>query len=578
MEEGGATGEGRRLAIGWQGLIASLASALLHVLAFPPINLPETAYVFAGPLLLYALFSERAKGEGWRIFLGGWLGWAVLLAWLRHVTAHLEGPLAAGLGWFAPLAMSAIMALFWWGWFMGSLFLVRRSREQALPARLMAVLACSALWVLLEWARTVLFSGFPWLLLSVSQWERPLLLQIASVTGASGISFILIAFNLGLSFYLYNLWRNRRARWWERLSGEFYLALLLLFASIGYGFHASGAGREGRIPGPRVAFVQPDAGAIEKWDPALIRENLQVLDDLTTYAQYLGAELVLWPESPTPRAVKGDPVMQDWVEAVSRETGLPLLIGNIAIERSEVDGAARFFNAVFTVDPAAGVETEAYYAKRHLVPFGEYVPLAGWLPFLRKVVPVPGDFFPGESAQPLEIPGLGRPFSRVGILICYEDVFPRLARDNVRAGAAWHYVATNNVWFGEGAAAWQHAAHSVLRAVETRRPVVRCGNAGWSGWIDEFGQIRHVMLDDEQSVYFQGVESVPLSLSRYWAGRSSLYVRHGDYFTGLCALLLLVAWPVLRWSPVRAAPGSRRIREAHPLMSGRDRFGQRLRR
>jgi apolipoprotein N-acyltransferase len=568
VEESGTSGQGRGLAAGWKGLIASAASAALHALAFPPFDVPETAYVFAVPLLLYALFSRPAKGEGWSVFAGGWISWAVLLVWLRNVTGHLDIPLGGLLGWFAVVALSAIVAVFWWVWFTIVIRLIRRSAAGGVPARLVVLLTGAALWVLLEWLRTVLFTGFPWLLLSVSQWQQPLLLQITSITGGSGLSFVLVAFNLGLAFYLFTLWTKRKGRWYQRISPEFYVALLLLFASIGYGLHSSGAGSRGRIDGPRIAFVQPNAGAVEKWDPSMVRENLDVLADLTTYAQYLGAELVLWPESPTPMAVKGNASMQGWVESLSSQTGLPLLIGNIAREEGTDGEPASWYNAVFTVDPETGVDTETYYAKRHLVPFGEYVPLARMLPFLRKVVPVPGDFFPGESARPLRFPEEGADFGKIGVLICYEDIFPALARRNVRAGADWHYVATNNVWYGEGAAARQHAAHSVLRAVETRRPVVRCGNAGWSGWIDEFGHVRHVMLDDRNSIFFQGVEAVPFTRSRFWSGRTSVYVRHGDWFVAVCGGLVLLGagWVMVLQRP-RPDPDSdadlenRKVRE-----------------
>jgi apolipoprotein N-acyltransferase len=552
VEESRTAGEGGRLAARWQGLSAALASAGLYALAFPPLDLPEAAYLFALPLLLFAFFKQPAKGEGWSVFLCGWLAWLVLVFWLRNVTSHLDGAYARLLGWLAAGGLSGVLALFWWGWFAVAMRVARRARGGGLPARLGALLFLAALWVLMEWIRGAVFTGFPWLPLAASQWQRPLLLQAASLTGAAGVSFVLIAFNLGLAFYLHGMWRNRRAPWWKRLSPEFYLALGLLFGAIGFGLHSSGAGARGRVEGPRIAFVQPNVGAFEKWDAALARENLDTLRDLTIYAGYLGADLVLWPESPTPMPVKGNDSMRAWVEALARETGLPMLIGNIAREDAD-GGESRWFNAVFRVDPEGGVDTRRYYAKRHLVPFGEYVPLARLVPFLRTVIPVPGDFHAGASAAPLDLAFGGRDFGRVGNLICYEDIFPALARRNTLLGADWHFVATNNGWFGEEAAAWQHAAHSVLRAVETRRPVVRCGNAGWSGWIDEFGHIRHVMLDDRNSVYFQGVEVVPFSRSPWWTGRLSPYVRHGDWFTALCGLLVAAGALVLGW---RQAPWS----------------------
>ena len=127
-------------------------------------------------------------------------------------------------------------------------------------------------------------------------------------------------------------------------------------------------------------------------------------------------------------------------------------------------------------------------------------------------------------------------------------------------------MATNNAWFGEGSAGWQHAAHSVLRAVETRRPVIRCGNAGWSGWIDEYGHIRHVMLDEKQSIYFQGVEVVQFSRNRWWSGRFSAYVQLGDWFVIGALLLAGVGLLAVRLSGLRQVGGAGASRRG--LMSG----------
>ncbi|MFO7724520.1 MAG: hypothetical protein R6V45_03140, partial [Oceanipulchritudo sp.] len=113
MEESRTSGQGRGLAACWQGLIASFASAVLYLLAFPPLDLPETAYVFALPLLLHALFGRTYKGEGWIVFLGGWLAWLGLVFWLRNVTDHLTSPFAGVLGWAAAIGLSGVLAIFW---------------------------------------------------------------------------------------------------------------------------------------------------------------------------------------------------------------------------------------------------------------------------------------------------------------------------------------------------------------------------------------------------------------------------------------------------------------------------------
>jgi apolipoprotein N-acyltransferase len=138
-----------------------------------------------------------------------------------------------------------------------------------------------------------------------------------------------------------------------------------------------------------------------------------------------------------------------------------------------------------------------------------------------------------------------------GPLICYEDIFPALARTSALAGSDVLVVLTNDAWYGEGGAAYQHAAHSVLRAVETRRPVLRCGNGGWSGWIDEFGAVRFTAADEADSVYFRGTRSAAITRDARWIGneRQSFYVRHGDWFVAVCAVLAGFAAVLLAPTP-----------------------------
>jgi apolipoprotein N-acyltransferase len=130
--------------------------------------------------------------------------------------------------------------------------------------------------------------------------------------------------------------------------------------------------------------------------------------------------------------------------------------------------------------------------------------------------------------------------------VCYEDVFPGLARRTAAAGADLLFVATNNGWFGETGAPCQHAAHSVLRAVETRRPVLRVGNGGWSGWIDEYGRIRDVLRNERQSIYHRGFAMFAIDRDARWEGRQTLYVRWGDWFVGLSAALAAAGWVAVR--------------------------------
>ena len=134
----------------------------------------------------------------------------------------------------------------------------------------------------------------------------------------------------------------------------------------------------------------------------------------------------------------------------------------------------------------------------------------------------------------------------IGSLVCYEDAFPALARRSAIKGAKLFFVATNNAWYGEEGGAEQHAAHSVLRAVENRRPVMRAGNGGWSGWIDCYGTIRDVLLDSEGSIYFRGGGTFTIFQYEEWSRKQSYYTRRGDWFIAVSFGLILVAFLLIR--------------------------------
>ena len=160
-------------------------------------------------------------------------------------------------------------------------------------------------------------------------------------------------------------------------------------------------------------------------------------------------------------------------------------------------------------------------------------------------MPIGGDIFPGESSSPLRL-NLESGELPVGSLICYEDIFPSLARRSVQQGARVLFVATNDAWYGEEGAAYQHAAHSVLRAVETARPVVRVGNGGWSGWIDEYGTIRHVLESMDGSVYFRGSEVVEVTYNPKTYRDLTFYVVYGNWFLWVCLVIIGLLYYLLR--------------------------------
>lgn len=519
----------RALAIG-----VLLVTAVLWATAFPPFDFPEAAYFFATPYLGWVLFRRPSwKASLWVGGGASFLAWLVILRWLRHFPEQTDvgAPLLVGV--LALVLLAAVVGAFGLAWFAAARWALPRVAMAPLGLRLTAMLGLAGWWVVLEWIRGTIFTGFPWLVLATSQWQRPLVLQVLSYTGTAGLSFTLILFNFGLVFYLRHFFATRRERWWRRFCGEFYLALISLFFVIGLGFS------DQRISTPQRAFaagfVQPAVEPRQRWDLTAVQQVFEDYRYVAYSAKLNRAEVILWPEASTPLPAPGDERAVQWLEDLVDGLELPILMGNLASEKN-ADGT-RYYNAIVQVTPENGLSS-VFYRKRHLVPFGEYVP--PWLPFLDKVIPLDGAFTPGTEPVLLPLAIKGQEWE-IGPLVCYEDVFPDLSRDLVKAGASMLFVATNDAWYGREGAAQQHAAHSVMRAVETRRPVLRAGNMGWSGWIDERGHLRAVIRDADGSIYSQMTGTRDVYVDPLFRGTQTLYVRWGDWFVAVGLAFALAA-------------------------------------
>ena len=531
-------------------LISTVAAS---VAMMPPSRYPELAYLFAAPAIYWAYFSPSWRLYVGTIFFAQAIAWTVTLGWLKNVT------------WMGLLLLGPFIGAWMGSWFTMVRWTMPRMVGRAWSERVLAVFGLAGLWVVLEWTRSWVLSGFPWLTLSATQWQRLSVLQPAAYTGAWGVSFVLISVNVAFAAYAYKLINGTSESARSRCP-EFIAAMILLLGCLMLTVRDTFNRGRFHTAWANVGIVQPAIPQSLKWDTNEAAGILHTLETETLQASTTRPDVLLWPEATTPLAVFGDPGMKAWTEALVRKSGAPLLMGSIGREAVDTPDE-RWVNGVFLVTPANGLG-ENYYAKRHLVPFGEYVPMRPVLGWLEKVVPVGDDFTKGHGAALIDLtldkPGAAGAQSptRIGSLICYEDIFPALARESVMAGAEVLVVNTNNGWFGEGAAAYQHAAHSVLRAVETRRPVIRAGNAGWSGWIDECGAIRAVLTKNRQNgtvsilpgergedpgtVYFRGSATVPVTRDTRFIGVKTFYVRWGDWFVALSALLVATTWILLR--------------------------------
>lgn len=518
--------------------VVFVLTVILTVVSFPPFRTSEFAYAMLVPGIYWAYTRPRFKVYALTLIGAQALAWTILLAWLHNVTwlgLFLLGPFVGA--WISVWYLAA-----WWA--------LPRVIGKPTLTRLFVMMGLAGAWVVVEWTRTWLLSGFPWLQFAASQWERTSILQIAAFTGAYGISFVLVMMNLGFAAYAHRLFREG-ATGINKRSQEFFLALFLLLACVSIHFQEAFNRRGYSTPLARIAIVQPNIPQDVKWDPARAPAILEVLQQTTIEAANLRPDIILWPEAVTPMAVRGDAAVQGFVEALVKRANAPLLLGSIAIEQPGTPQET-WRNGAFLVTPESGVAAK-YYAKRRLVPFGEFVPLRPVLGWLSKFVPIGGDFQPGEDSSPLLLPVRGQPVVW-GPLICYEDVFPELARYSTLAGANILAVLTNNGWFGEGGAAYQHAAHAVLRAVENRRPVVRCGNAGWSGWIDEFGVVRANLTNDRGSIYYRGVRAIDVTRDARWVDRNSVYTEYGDWFVLVSAALVMFGYSLLKVAGMATRP------------------------
>ena len=552
-------------------LLAAFLTAFLHTIAFPfafvggeLLCVPEAGYIFLVPFAVWLTRKRSLRSTIIVSLCTFWISWIVLLFWLHYVT------------FIGMLALALIMAVFPTLWAIAARLALPDIEKRRLHERLAIVAGLAGLWVLLEWFRTWVFSGFPWLPLAASQWNRPAMLQVLPFTGFLGLSWILAFFNLALVSYARSFMLPKGdLAWWRKLNPELYLALVLLALCLMSVVPMMGGRGQNEVLF-RAGTVQPYAAASLKWDPAASEDNLKRLDTLTNYAAAQKAQVIFWPESSTPwPVVDQNQGMRKWIENVSLTVSLPIVMGNMAdevIESKTSDAEALrehfYYNGVFVVNPQTGLQ-ELYYAKRKLVPFGEYNPLA----FLTdNFIDLPYNFFTsGKNPTILSVSVPETGTFRFGSMLCYEDIFPSMARSSVREGADFLYVATNNAWYGEEAGAYQHAVHSILRAVENRRPVLRCGNGGWSGLIDEYGIIRHLCTRPDKGVYYEGEDVFDVTRDVSWKNRCTFYTRHGDWFAIFAAALVIQMLLALRYPKL---PSDVLGENAHKASGTRSRKGR----
>jgi len=480
-------------------LFLSILSSFLLILSHPPYNLWFLAWVGLVPLL------AALEGQGfWSGFRRGYLFGIVycfgMFWWLIHVT--LPGM----------ILFNMFLALYF-ALFAATAALVERHK---IAVRALMI-ACA--WVTWEFARSRLFSGFGWASLGHTQYRNIPLIQWASVAGVFGVSFILMIVN-GL---IAGAIAQRDGARWKSLAAAAVIATGVCLA--GWGFLADG--RDGSAP-LRAAVIQPNIAQSEKWDPLKREEIFDRLGIMTRRAAEHHPDLVIWPESSLPASPAEIPRMMVQACALARRAGVPILIGYVRQDKG------RYYNSAGLI--AADGTWRGEYDKRHLVPFGEYIPLRGLFPFLEHIVPVE-DMSPGHGLPVFHLRTAdGRPYD-FSTLICFEDTVSSAGRALTRAGARVLVNMTNDAWFGKTKAPWLHLQAAVLNAAALHRPVIRSSNTGVSAAISASGEIQGVLTgEDGQAVFQSGVKIFTV----HPASGETFYLKFGDIFAYLCIACLFL--------------------------------------
>jgi apolipoprotein N-acyltransferase len=494
-------------------ILAPLVSGVLLTLCFPAIDLGWLAWISLVPLLVsisekrphYAFLLSYIGGIAFFLGIGNWLFQIHGYRLLHHM---LWGTyLATYLGLFG-LAFSFIAKR--WG---------------IVPS----LVALPFLWVALEYIRSNMgFMSFPWGLLSHSQYRYPRIIQVASLAGNYGVSFLVGWANaVGAAVILLYFGPFPSKYSARHASILVFIGAALIASAFWYGHGVVSEPMNGNEI--KVSVVQGNIEQEKKWDSRYANSIMQTYADLTREVSRDRPDLIVWPEAATPRAITMDGGLYGQVRAIVTETGTYLLLGSTHQDkiRTKSRGPFKYSNSAFLISPDSKDKNKRY-DKIILLPFGEYLPMKEIIPWSWIQIPDPGSYLSGQEFTVFECPRY-----RFGVTICWETIFPDLVRRFVGRGAQFLVNITNEAWFGRSAAPYQFLSMNVFRAVENRVYVVRCANTGVSCFIDPCGRIIGRVKDQTgEDIFVRGV----LTRTIRAMDSRTIYTQYGEWFAWLCIL------------------------------------------
>ena len=447
-------------------------SGVLLVLCYPTIDLFLIAWIALIPFLLslYDKCPKEAFKAGMVLGVPYFIG---TLYWIYHSINRYGGvslPSSIAIVILLCLYLSLYPGIF------AFLFSVAIKKTK-LPALLIA----PVFWVVLEFLRSYLFTGFPWSSIGYTQYKFVTVIQIADITGIYGVSFLVVAFNGALADIFLIKRRTKDMPLFPLSQTVIGLAVLFLFmvSAVVYGQIRLREERPGKQL--KVSILQGNIEQDKKWEPSYQDKVLEIYKDLSLNATSSSPSLIVWPETAVPFLFKSDRKYTEELIAFEKQLNAYLLFGSVMIKGKATERYLLSNSAVLLDDNG----TVSYiYDKVHLVPFGEYVPLRKVFFFIDKLVVGIGDYASGDSYLKAMTP-----YGDFATLICYEIVFPGLVRKFYSNSGDFMVNITNDAWFGKTTGPYQHFSIAVFRAVENRKPVIRAANTGISGFIDSSGRI-----------------------------------------------------------------------------------------
>ena len=502
-----------------KSLLLSILSGILLALPYWNGKLWILAWFGFIPLL-FAIQNKNCLSTFFISYLSGIIFWSITIYWLIHVTLLGQVLLI--------LYLALYLGLF--GFVISYKPCLPAGRHKLSPpqadpcpsgrrapsAETISLLFIPSLWVLLEYLRSHLLTGFGWALLGYSQYLNLPVIQIADLFGVYGVSFLVMMVNVGI----YSVIGYRLSVIGAKQ--KCLLPILCILATLTYGYYKMfRTPHSAQRTALKISLIQGNIPQELKWasgSQALILDRYARLTGLASQAQ---PDLIIWPEASNPGFLgeSQDDRASQAIFTLVKKTKIPLLFGSVVREKE------KYFNSALLINDRGAFLGR--YDKLHLVPFGEYIPLKKFFPFLETIVPI-GDFTAGKEYTIFQSP------VKFAVLICFEDTIPELSRNFVKKGANFLVNITNDGWFKETPAARQHLAASVFRAIENRVPLARSANTGVSCFIDSRGRITAKLSENGKDIFVAGIKTGNVVLDK----RKSPYLAVGDVFVLTCLAIV----------------------------------------